>query len=106
MYKPDWSEAMEKNLRVLFVEDMEEHVRLIVRYLQKEGYEIEYLRVDTRADMQKAIDEQEWDIIISDFSMPGFSGEDALTLYNTAHLDIPFILVSGSVGEDMAVQMM
>lgn len=93
-------------LRVLLVEDSEDDALLLQRLLRKGGYEPEARRVETQSDMQAALHEAEWDIIISDFSMPGFNGLAALKLYNEAHLDIPFILVSGTIGEETAVEAM
>ncbi len=97
---------MKKNLRVLFIEDNEDDSILAISLLKKEGYEVSHYRVDNAADMKKVILQSEWDIIISDFAMPGFSGEEALQIYNASGLDVPFILVSGSVGEDIAIRML
>jgi PAS domain S-box-containing protein len=93
-------------LRVLLVEDSEDDALLLFRLLRNGGYEPEIRRVATQCDMQAALDETEWDIIISDYSMPGFDGLTALKLYHEAKLDIPFILVSGTIGEEIAVEAM
>jgi PAS domain S-box-containing protein len=93
-----------KPLRVLIVEDSEEDALLIAHELGR-AYDLDYDRVATAAQMQAAL-EKYWDVIISDFSMPGFDGLDALRLLQKSKLDIPFIIVSGAIGEDIAVHVM
>lgn len=93
-------------LRVLLAEDSENDALLLLRLLRKGGYELEFQRVATQSEMQAALAGTEWDIIISDYSMPGFNGLEALKLYHAANLDIPFILVSGTIGEEIAVEAM
>src|SRR6266511_2082001 len=90
-------------LRVLIIEDSEEDALLLVRILRRSGYDLTYERADTAAAMNAALDKQAWDIIIADYTMPEFSGLDALTVINGRGLDLPFIIVSGSIGEDVAV---
>jgi len=97
---------MSKSLRVLVVEDSEDDALLMLRELQGGGYDLTSERVDTAEAMTAALDEQEWDIVIADYSMPMFSGFTALALLKNRELDIPFILVSGAVGEDIAVEAM
>ena len=97
---------MEKSLRVLLVEDSEHDARLLLYELQREGYEPLYERVETGEAMANALDRQEWDLIIADYVMPHFSGLDALKLVQDKGLDIPFIVVSGKIGEDVAVEAM
>jgi len=92
-------------LRVLFVEDMEEDVILMVRELKRGGFEPTWLRVDTEPDMRAALEEQ-WDIVISDYAMPMFSGVDALAQLKRHNDQIPFIIVSGAIGEQTAVEVM
>lgn len=91
-------------LRVLFVEDMEEDVILMVRELKRGGFEPAWQRVDTGPDMEAALRDT-WDIIISDYSMPLFSAVDALDLVKRQAEHIPFIIVSGVIGEQTAVEM-
>lgn len=93
-------------LRVLIVEDCEDDALLLVRSLKGAGYTPDFLRVETGAGMREALTTQEWDIIISDYKLPGFSGLAALEVYKAADLDIPFIIVSGTIGEDVAVEAM
>jgi PAS domain S-box-containing protein len=93
-----------KPIRVLIVEDSEEDALLIAHQLQT-AYDLEYQRVVNASQMRVAL-EKYWDVIISDFSMPGFDGLDALRLLQETKLDIPFIIVSGAIGEDIAVHAM
>jgi signal transduction histidine kinase/DNA-binding response OmpR family regulator len=94
---------MAEPLRVLLVEDYEDDAALLLRELKRGGYEPLARRVETADAMLAALEEQEWDIIIADYTMPQFSGLAALRLYKGKELDIPFILVSGTVGEEEAV---
>jgi PAS domain S-box-containing protein len=96
---------MPSPLRVLIVEDSVNDTFFIVRELQRGGYSVDFERVETPAAMQSALQVANWDLIISDFSMPLFGGAAALALYQQNALDIPFILVSGTMGEDIAVEM-
>ncbi len=93
-------------LRVLFVEDSEDDMLLLFEELRRGGYEVEYQRVDTEAHLSEALDQGAWDIVISDYSMPGFSGLRALQLLKSRAIDLPFIIVSGNIGEDTAVKAM
>lgn len=93
-------------IKLLLVEDDETDALLVIRQLKKEGFEVEHVRVKTRPDMEAELDNGGWDIVISDYNMPGFSGQEALKLFKSRNLDIPFILVSGTVGEDLAVSIM
>ncbi len=97
---------MTKDLTILFIEDREDDMLLVLRALTKGGYKVKYHRVQNEEGVRRMLTERLWDAIIADFSMPGFSGADALRIYNEYDLNIPFILVSGSVGEEIAVQMM
>ncbi len=95
----------EQQLRVLIVEDSVEDTFFIVRELQRGGFNVTFERVETHGTMQAALDKGSWDLVISDYSMPTFSGPDALTLYLQSGLEAPFIIVSGVLGEDRAVEM-
>ena len=96
----------DQHLRVLIVEDSVEDTFFIVRELQRGGFNLTFERVETAADMQTALKTGLWDLIISDYSMPMFSGPDALALYNQSEVEAPFIIVSGVMGEDRAVEML
>lgn len=97
---------MSNPLKVLVVEDSVDDTFFLVRELQRGGYNVDFERVETPAAMQSALQQRTWDLIISDFSMPLFGGPSALALYQQSDLDIPFILVSGTMGEDIAVEML
>ncbi len=90
-------------IRTLIVEDSETDAELMVRELQRAGLEIESIRVDTASALQGALGNQTWDVVLSDSQMPGFSGKAALAIVKAAAPDLPFILVSGTVGEEAAV---
>jgi two-component system cell cycle sensor histidine kinase/response regulator CckA len=89
-------------IRVLIVEDSEDDAELLVRKLRGE-YVVAFERVDTPGAMIKAISEKEWDIVICDYAMPCFSGMDALRLLRAVNSDVPFIFLSGRIGEEGAV---
>jgi two-component system cell cycle sensor histidine kinase/response regulator CckA len=93
-------------LRVLLVEDSEDDAELVVRALQRGGYDVASERVQTREAMSAALDRQVWDAVVSDYSMPEFDGPNAFRTLRERGLDIPFIIVSGTVGEDVAVEAM
>ncbi len=92
-------------LRALIVEDSENDCMLLLSILRRGGYTVDHKRVDTAVALKSTLDDP-WDIIISDFSMPGFRGTDALTIVRDHGLDVPFIFLSGTIGEDMAVSAM
>ena len=93
-------------LRVLIAEDSEDDARLLLRELERAGFDPAYERVDRAAAMQAALDRHPWDLVIGDYSMPEFSGPAALALLRARDLDTPFIFVSGTIGEDVAVEAM
>ncbi|MGH9792385.1 MAG: response regulator [Candidatus Acidiferrales bacterium] len=97
---------MGKPLRVLIVEDLEDDALLTVRALQRGGYDVAFERVETAATMTAALEGHSWDLVIADFSMPQFSGSAALSLLRARDADVPFIFVSGTIGEDTAVTAM
>lgn len=90
-------------LRVLIVEDSEDDAALLLRELQRGGYDPVHRRVETKEAMSAAIERQDWDIVFGDYTMPHFRGTEALALLRGMGLDTPFIFVSGTIGEDMAV---
>ena len=90
-------------LRLLLVEDSEDDAALVVRTLARGGYVVECDRVDTPAALTAALGRQAWDIVIADYTMPRFTGTAALQLLREHDADLPFIFVSGTIGEDAAV---
>ncbi len=95
-----------KPLRVLIVEDSEEDTILLLREIKHGGYIPEFVRVETATTMKEALQEKKWDIVISDYHMPGFSALAALAVLKESGLDLPFLLVSGVIGEEKAVKAM
>ncbi|MBA3389393.1 MAG: response regulator, partial [Rubrobacter sp.] len=90
-------------LKVLVVEDSEDDALLLLRALRRGGYEPSHERVDTAAGMEAALDGRQWDLVISDHSMPVFNSSAALAmLRGKGFVDLPFIIVSGKIGEDTA----
>ena len=96
----------DKTISILFVEDSEDDTILVIHLLRKNGYSPSYRQVWTADDMENALQTSQWDLIICDFHMPNFTGLDALKIVKQHGLDIPFLVVSGVVGEDKAVEMM
>jgi len=99
-------EGQPKSLRALIVEDSEPDTLLLLRALQKGGYQTIHERVATAREMRAALEKSIWDLILADHSMPNFSAPAALALVKRAGLDLPFIIVSGHIEEDMAVAAM
>lgn len=97
---------MANPLNALIVEDSEDDTELLVRQLQVGGYAPDYVRVETGEAMQAELDSKRWQIVFSDFTMPRFNAFDALALLRKSGQDIPFIIVSGTIGEDRAVNAM
>ncbi len=90
-------------LCVLIVEDSEDDAVMVLRELKRAGYDVDFERVDTSDALKDRLAERQWDLVISDFSMPRFSGTDALELVRSTGSDAPFIFISGTMGEDTAV---
>jgi len=95
-----------KPLKSLIVEDSKDDALLLLRHLSSAGYDVQSAIVQTPAEIKAALAEREWDIILSDYSMPNFTGLDALSILKESGLDIPFIIISGAIGEDVAVEAM
>jgi PAS domain S-box-containing protein len=97
---------MGKPLRVLIVEDSEDDALLVLRELKRNGYDPTSERVETSEAMKTVLAKQMWDVVLSDYSMPHFSAPATLALLKETGLDLPFIVVSGTIGEETAVAMM
>lgn len=100
---------MEENkipFSLLLIEDSEDDAILLLRGLRRNGFDVTFERVDTEADMRRALENAKWDLVISDYSLPQFDALRALELLRTYDLDIPFIVVSGAIGEETAVSLM
>jgi protein-histidine pros-kinase len=97
---------MNASLRVLIIEDSENDALLLERELRRGGYDVTSHRIDTPDMMADALVNHTWDLIIADYTMPQFSGIAALQQLKESRIDIPFIIVSGSIGEDVAVAAM
>ena len=90
-------------LRVLIVEDSEFDARILVNTLKQGGYQPAFTRVETGEALRAALTNEQWDIILSDYNMPAFSAPEALKIVQESGLDLPFIIISGGIGEDVAV---
>lgn len=97
---------MSKPLRILLVEDSEDDAELLACHLERHNCDVEWVRVETPEAMSSALERQQWDIILADYSLPQFSAIAALRLLQSKTLDIPFIIVSGNIGEETAVAAM
>ncbi|MBZ5496230.1 MAG: response regulator [Acidobacteriia bacterium] len=93
-------------LRLLIVEDSADDAVLLVQTLRRAGYVITHQRVDTPEEMRTALEQGPWDLVLADYFMPRFSGLAALDILREKGLDLPFIIVSGRIGEDAAVEAM
>jgi two-component system cell cycle sensor histidine kinase/response regulator CckA len=93
-------------LRVLLVEDSADDATFVLRELKRGGFEVKARRVDTEEDTAAALAEGEWDLVIADYSMPGFGGVAALEMVRRGNADLPFMFVSGTMGEEVAVRAM
>ncbi len=97
---------MNKALNILLVEDSEDDALLLTRYIQRNGFEVIVNRVVDSTTMIESLERRSWDIVIADYALPTFSGLAALEILKGKKIDIPFIIVSGTIGEDVAVQAM
>jgi signal transduction histidine kinase len=97
---------MAKLLRALLVEDSEIDAQLLLRELQQSGYVVEYERVETRAAMQQSLSGGVWDVVLCDYSLPQFNAVNALRILKESGIDIPFIVISGTIQEEAAVNVL
>jgi len=97
------NQVVSNSIKLLLAEDSKDDAKLVVRMLNRAGFDIQHERVESAVGMTAALNRQAWDAVIADFNMPGFSGLDALKILRSTDQDIPFILISGAVGEEIAV---
>jgi signal transduction histidine kinase len=93
-------------LRLLLVEDSEDDATLLLRELRRSGYDVSYARVETREGLERELGAGRWDVIIADYALPHFDGLSAFSAVRQRGLDVPFLIVSGTIGEDVAVAAM
>src|SRR5690349_17107559 len=91
--------------RVLLIEDSSQDAFFNLRALEHAGLEVQAERVETTAQLKAALETGSWDFILSDYQMPGFDGLAALAMYKDSGLDVPFVVVSGQIGEEQAVKL-
>lgn len=101
--RPGPSALVRKSLRVLIVEDSEQDTKFLIRALDRGGYAVTFERVQTADEMNAALARSVWDAVLADYSLPLFCATDALAILKTGGHDLPFIIVSGTVGEEAAV---
>jgi len=98
--------AVNRPLRLLLVEDSERDAAHVALSLRRGGWAPEIRRVETREGVLAALRDGPWDVVVSDYNLPRFSAPEALELVRASGLDVPFLVVSGSIGEDVAVELM
>jgi len=94
---------MGQPLQILLIEDSEDDAELVLRSIRLGGYEHVAERISSAEELRAAFERKSWDLVISDYVMPGFGGLEALELFKQRGLDVPFIIVSGHIGEEVAV---
>ncbi len=97
---------MERVLRVLLIDDSEDDSTLHTRLLRRAGYQVSASRVDTSEGVTTALETREWDLVLSDFQMPGLTGFEALRLVRAHSEELPVVVISGTIGEDLAVELL
>ena len=97
---------MDRKLKLLIVEDSEDDCLLVLYALRQAGLCCEHNRIQSAKSLREALRNQDWDLIISDYSLPDFSAPEALSILKEAGLDIPFIVISGTVGEETVIKLM
>ncbi|HEY0721095.1 MAG TPA: PAS domain S-box protein [Gammaproteobacteria bacterium] len=97
---------MYKSLRVLFIDDSEDDTLLLLREFHKAGYHVEWQRVQSLAALHEALEQGGWELLLIDYNLPGFTCFDVLQVAHQFQLDIPMIAISGTMGEELAVQLM
>ena len=98
--------AVEPSIKLLVVEDSADDLLLMVREIKRSGYTVSYKRVESEEEMRSALASDDWDMIISDYTMPCFSGIAALDVLKSIGMDIPLVIVSGTITDETAVSAM
>jgi diguanylate cyclase (GGDEF)-like protein/PAS domain S-box-containing protein len=96
---------MKTPLRILIVEDDSSDAELMIHQLREADYEVHPTRVDSAVKMEKALQQADWDIVLSDFSLPGFNAAAALRILQATGRDLPFVIVSGTIGDETALEL-
>lgn len=91
-------------LRVLIVEDSQIDAQLLSREIRKGDYDLEWKQVETADQLESALDSEQWDVVLADYNLPQFSAPEALEILKSRDLDIPFIIVSGVINDEIAVE--
>lgn len=97
---------MTRPLRILLIEDSEEDAELLLAEIENGGFDIAHRRVDSAKAIVDALATNQWDIVISDYTLPQFNGLEAIEIVRQHDPDLPFIITSGNIGEDIAVEAM
>ena len=97
---------MAKPLNVLIVEDVEDDALLLTRHLGEAGFDVRFERVENAKSMRAALKDKTWDVILCDYTLHGFNVANALKIAEKSGLDLPFIVVSGTIGEERAADLM
>lgn len=97
---------MAKKLKLLNIEDSEFDAELLLRHLNAENYDVDFTRVDSFEVLKNALQNEKWDIVICDYSIPGLSVDEALELVKTNDPNVPFLVISGTILEEKAVELM
>jgi response regulator RpfG family c-di-GMP phosphodiesterase len=92
-----------KQLRVLLVEDSDNDAQLLAREIRRLGYDIQFQRVETAQELRSNLEEGIWDVVLCDYSLPHLDAPNALQILKASGLDLPFIIISGTIGEESAV---
>src|SRR5450756_3205896 len=93
-------------LRIIIIEDNPDDALLVTREVEHAGYAVQAQRVQTAEELRAALTQGTWDLVLADYSLPHFSATEGLAILKETGLDVPFIIVSGKIGEEMAVQLM
>src|ERR1035437_440769 len=97
---------MSQPLYVLIIEDSASDAELMLRHLTKAGFEVTHERVESAEVLLEALGQRAWDVLLCDFTLPGFDARGALSILKATGHDIPFIVVSGSIGDETAIELM